>query len=105
MSQTYAVATRNVAGVLAALVLGAPTASHAPGAPVAVSAKLSEWKGELSASTVPAGTETFTGTNAGTIPLAFEIEQHGNEHETDDYQPGATRTRTVSLYFWVHEVR
>src|SRR3989475_4357404 len=85
MSQTYAVATRNVAGVLAALVLGAPTASHAPGAPVAVSAKLSEWKVELSASTVPAGTVTFTVTNAGTIPHAFEIEGHGIEKRSEEH--------------------
>src|SRR2546427_164671 len=104
MSQTYAVATRNVAGVLAALVLGAPTASHAPGAPVAVSAKLSEWKVELSASTVPAGAVTFTVTNAGTIPHAFEIEGHGIEHETDEIQPGSTATLTLTLKLGTYEV-
>src|SRR2546425_12376299 len=104
MSQTYAVATRNVAGVLANLVLGAPTASHAPGAPVAVSAKLSEWKVELSASTVPAGTVTFTVTDAGSIPHAVEIEGHGIEQEADEIQPGSTATLTLTLKLGTYEV-
>src|SRR2546427_8239833 len=94
MRPTYAVATRNVAGVLAALVLGGPIASRAPGAPVAVSAKLSEWKVELSASTVPAGTVTFTVTNAGSIPHPFEIEGDGIEKETDQLPPGSPPTLT-----------
>src|SRR2546427_5395974 len=89
MRPTYAVATRNVAGVLAALVLGGPIASRAPGAPVAVSAKLSEWKVELSASTVPAGTVTFTVPNAGRIPHAVGIGGHGDGEETDPAQPAA----------------
>ena len=104
MRPTYAVATRNVAGVLAALVLGGPIASRAPGAPVAVSAKLSEWKVELSASTVPAGTVTFTVTNAGSIPHAFEIEGHGIEKETDQLQPGSTATLTLTLKLGTYEV-
>src|SRR3989442_1114670 len=104
MRPTYAVATRNVAGVLAALVLGGPAASRAPGAPVAVSAKLSEWKVELSASTVPAGTVTFAVTNAGSIPHAFEIEGHGIEKETDQIQPGSTATLTLTLKLGTYEV-
>src|SRR2546425_7779342 len=97
MRPTYAVATRNVAGVLAALVLGGPIASRAPGAPVAVSAKLSEWKVELSASTVPAGTVTFTVTNAGSIPHAFASEGHGIEKETGQPQPRAAGPLTLTL--------
>src|SRR3989442_3184685 len=103
MHPTYAVATRNVAGVLAALVLGGPTASRAPGVPVAVSAKLSEWKVELSASTVPAGTVTFTVTNAGSIPHAFEIEGDGIAKETDQIQPRSTATLTLTLKLGTYE--
>src|SRR5438093_196207 len=77
MRPIYAVATRNVAGALAALVVGGPIAHRAPGDPVVVSARLWEWKVELSASTVPAGTVTFTVTNAGTIPHAFETAEKG----------------------------
>src|SRR3989475_11434874 len=97
MRPTYAVATRNVAGVLAALVLGGPTASRAPGVPVAVSAKLSEWKVELSASTVPAGTVTFTVTNAGSIPHGFEVEGKGIEKEIERIETGASDTLTLTL--------
>src|SRR2546425_299304 len=81
-----------------------PIASRAPGAPVAVSAKLSEWKVELSASTVPAGTVTFTVTNAGSIPHAFEIEGHGIEKQTDQIQPGSTATLTLTLKLGTYEV-
>ena len=104
MRQTYAVATRNVAGALAAIVLGGPIAPRAPGAPVAVSAKLLEWKVELSAGTVPAGAVTFTVTNAGSIPHAFEIEGHGIEQETDAIQPGSTATLTLTLKLGTYEV-
>src|SRR5437899_3910761 len=44
MRPIYAVATRNVAGALAALVVGGPIAHRAPGDPVVVSARLWEWK-------------------------------------------------------------
>src|SRR2546426_5750358 len=104
MRPTYAVATRNVAGVLAALVLGGPAASRGPGAPVAVSAKLSEWKVELSASTVPAGTVTFTVTNAGSIPHGFEVEGKGIEKEIERIQPGASDTLTLTLTPGTYEV-
>src|SRR5437879_13121430 len=95
MRPIYAVATRNVAGALAALVVSGPIAHRAPGDPVVVSARLWEWKVELSASTVPAGTVTFTVTNAGNIPHAVETEGHGKEKETDETQPGTKRTVTA----------
>src|SRR2546427_828496 len=104
MRPIYAVATRNVAGALAALVVGGPIAHRAPGDPVVVSARLWEWKVELSASTVPAGTVTFTVTNAGTIPHAFEIEGHGMEKETDEIQPGSSATFTLTLKLGTYEV-
>src|SRR2546426_5197113 len=103
MRPIYAVATRNVAGALAALVVGGPIAHRAPGDPVVVSARLWEWKVELSASTVPAGTVTFTVTNAGTIPHAFEIEGHGMEKETDEIQPGSSATFTLTLKLGTYE--
>src|SRR2546428_1162055 len=104
MRPMYAVATRHVAGALAALVVGGPIAHRAPGDPVVVSARLWEWKVELSASTVPAGTVTFTVTNAGTIPHAFEIEGHGMEKETDEIQPGSSATFTLTLKLGTYEV-
>src|SRR3989442_9239751 len=104
MRPIYAVATRIVAGALAALVVGGPIAHRAPGDPVVVSARLWEWKVELSASTVPAGTVTFTVTNAGTIPHAFEIEGHGMEKETDEIQPGSSATFTLTLKLGTYEV-
>src|SRR2546427_12845543 len=91
MRPIYAVATRNVAGALAALVVGGPIAHRAPGDPVVVSARLWEWKVELSASTVPAGTVTFTVTNAGTIPHAFEIEGHARSERRSGGQEGRCR--------------
>src|SRR2546428_4154288 len=97
MRPIYAVATRNVAGALAALVLGGPIAHRAPGDPVVVSARLWEWKVELSASTVPAGTVTFTVTNARPNPHPVDIEGHGMEKETDENQPGVSGTVTVHL--------
>src|SRR3989454_224396 len=104
MRPIYAVATRNVAGALAPLVLGGPIAHRAPGDPVVVSARVWGWKVALSASTVPAGTVTFTVTNAGTIPHAFEIEGHGIEKQTEQIQPGSTATLTLTLKLGTYDV-
>jgi len=65
--------------------------------PPAVVARLTEWKVELSPAAVPAGTVTFTVTNGGSIPHAFEVEGHGVEQETPLIQPGATATLTLAL--------
>ena len=72
--------------------------------PPAVVARLSEWKVELSPATVPAGTVTFTVTNGGSIPHAFEVEGHGVEKETPLIQPGATATLTLTLRAGGYEV-
>src|SRR5207249_12325568 len=57
MSYVHAVPVRNAAGLLLAAVALAGAAAHrAPGNPAAVSAKLSEWKVELSARSIRAGT-------------------------------------------------
>ncbi len=66
-------------------------------APPAVVARLSEWKVELSPASVAAGTVTFTITNGGSVPHAFEVEGHGVEKETPLIQPGATATLTLTL--------
>src|SRR5260221_8213438 len=65
--------------------------------PPAVVARLSEWKVELSPTSVAAGTVTFTVTNGGSVPHAFEVEGHGLEKETPLIQPGATATLTLTL--------
>jgi plastocyanin len=94
MSYLHAVPVRNVSiALLAAL---API-HRTPGDPVAVSARLSEWKVELSAQSVAAGPVTFSVTNAGGIPHAFEVEGRGIERETALIQPGASATLTLTL--------
>lgn len=105
MNSTHAVSFRNVAGLLcAALPFAATPAHRAPGAPAAVRATLSEWKVELSQGTITAGTVTFTVTNAGTIPHAFEVEGQGIERETGVLQPGSSTTLTLTLKPGSYEV-
>jgi plastocyanin len=72
--------------------------------PAAVSATLSEWSIGLSEATVPAGPITFTATNHGTIPHAFEVEGQGTEKETALIQPGASATLTLTLAPGTYEV-
>jgi uncharacterized cupredoxin-like copper-binding protein len=101
----HATPSRNVAGlVLAALTFAGTHAHGTPGDPAAVSAKLSEWKVELSQGTITAGSVTFTVTNAGSIPHAFEIEGQGIERETDVLPPGSSATLTLTLAPGTYEV-
>ncbi len=98
MSSMLAVPSRNVAGLLFTVLALAGTPAHRiPGDGAAVSVKLSEWKVELSQSSVTAGSVTFTVTNAGTIPHAFEVEGQGIEQETTVIQPGSSATLTLTL--------
>jgi len=69
-----------------------------------VSATLSEWKVELSQGTITAGSVTFTVTNAGSIPHAFEIEGQGIERETAVIQPDSNATLTLTLKPGTYEV-
>ena len=105
MSYVHAVPLRNAAGLLLATVTlaGAP-AHRAPGDRAAVSAKLSEWKVELSEHTITAGTVTFTVANAGSIPHAFEVEGQGIEQETALIQPGSSANLTLTLKPGTYEV-
>ena len=63
----------------------------------AVSAKLSEWKVEISERRVPAGPVTFTLINAGSVPHQFEVEGEGIEKSTDLIQPGGSATLSLDL--------
>jgi plastocyanin len=105
MTAMHAIPFRTGAGVLlAALGLAASRAPRAPGDPAAVSAKLSEWKVELSEHTIAAGTVTFTIANAGSIPHGFEVEGQGIEQETSIIQPGSSGTLTLTLKPGTYEV-
>src|SRR5260370_20168908 len=105
MTDRHAMPARTGAGLIFALVgLAAAPGHRAPTNPVAVSAKLSEWKVELSARTVAAGTVTFTIANEGTIPHAFEVEGQGIEQETAVIQPGSSATLTLTLKPGSYEV-
>ena len=105
MSYVHAVPLRNAARLLlAAVALAGAPAHRAPGDPAAVSAKLSEWKVELSKRSVAAGSVTFTVENVGSIPHAFEVEGQGIEQETAVIQPGSSATLTLTLKPGTYEV-
>jgi plastocyanin len=103
MRQKPIAVIRNAAGLLlaGALVAAAPAPNRNP-APV--SARLSEWTIKLSETAVPAGAVTFTVTNGGSIPHAFEVEGQGTEQETPLIQPGASATLTLTLEPGTYEV-
>ena len=107
MFYVHAVPLRNAAALLLAAValVGATAPAHrAPGDPAAVSAKLSEWKVELSKRSVAAGSVTFTVENVGSIPHALEVEGQGIEQETAVIQPGSSATLTLTLKPGTYEV-
>ena len=84
-----------VARLFAALSVALPPAHRTPGTVVAVDAKLSEWKVELSAPTIAPGTVTFTVVNAGSIPHAFEVEGHCIVVRNPGHPPFASATLTL----------
>jgi hypothetical protein len=96
MTNIHAIWGRVAGVLLLAGVLTGAAALPAPN-PVALSATLSEWKVELSHDTIAWGRVTFTITNAGTIPHAFEVEGRAFERETALIQPGRTVALTVTL--------
>src|SRR5437773_2007589 len=108
MSYLHAVPVRNATGLpgllLAAVGLAGFLAHRAPGDPATVSAKLSEWKVELSERSVAAGSVTFTVENVGSIPHALEVEGPGIEQETAVIQPGSSATLTLTLKPGTYEV-
>jgi plastocyanin len=105
MTRKYRMVTPTLGGLLlAASALGAARQHQAPSEPVQVTAKLSEWKVELSEATVVPGAVTFTVTNAGSIPHAFEVEGQGIEQQTALIQPGSSATLTLTLRPGTYEV-
>jgi plastocyanin len=105
MMPTQAIPAFTVAGgLLAALSFAVTPAQRAPGSTAAVSAKLSEWKVELSEGGVAAGPVTFTVANGGSIPHAFEVEGQGVEKQTAIIQPGASAALTLTLKPGTYEV-
>ncbi|HET6795863.1 MAG TPA: hypothetical protein VFH40_01785 [Gemmatimonadales bacterium] len=69
-----------------------------------LTARLSEWKIDLSEATVSAGRVTFTAMNTGSIPHALEVEGEGIEKRTDLIQPGGSTTLTLTLQPGSYEV-
>jgi hypothetical protein len=67
------------------------------GPPAPVRVDLSEWTIRLSQPSVAAGPVSFTVTNGGSIPHAFEVEGQGTERETAVIQPGATASLALTL--------
>ena len=105
MSSLHVLRSGPVLGLLfTTLTVAGTSAPRIPGRPVAVNARLSEWMVELSQRTIAAGSATFTVTNAGSIPHAFEIRGPGIERETDIIQPGASTTLTLTLTPGTYEV-
>jgi plastocyanin len=103
MRQKLIAVIRNLAGLaLAGTLVAAIPAPRSNPAPV--SARLSEWTIQLSETTVPAGPVTFTVTNSGSIPHAFEVEGQGTERETPLIQPGASATLMLTLEPGTYEV-
>ena len=98
MYTMQAIPSLNAAGLFfVAVALAGASASHTPGDPVAVSAKLAEWKVELSQRTIAAGVVTFTVTNTGSVPHAFEVEGQGIEEATAVIPPGSSATLKLTL--------
>jgi hypothetical protein len=62
-----------------------------------VKVSLSEWKVELTPSTIPPGPVVLEVKNTGTIPHAFEVEGGTLEQRTPQIQPGATTTLKLDL--------
>jgi hypothetical protein len=98
MTPKYGLIAGSLAGLLWASSVLAATLTHRDAKePASVTAKLSEWKVELSEVTIAAGTVRFTATNAGSIPHALEVEGPGIEQETAVIQPGDSASLTLTL--------
>ena len=91
-----------IAALLTGALVAAAPSRHAT--PAAVAVELSEWTVRVSDASIPAGPVTFTVTNAGSIPHAFEVEGQGTERETPLIQPGGSATLTLMLEPGTYEV-
>jgi plastocyanin len=105
MTRNYFLIASSLGGLLwASSTLGATLRHKEQKDPASITAKLSEWKVELSNATVSAGTVRFTATNAGSIPHALEVEGPGIEQETAVIQPGDSAILTLTLRPGTYEV-
>jgi plastocyanin len=105
MSGRYSIITLTLGGLLFTGSTFASVLRHqSSGDPVAVTAKLSEWKVELSEAKVSAGPVTFTVTNTGAIPHAFEVEGEGIEQQTALLQPGSSAILSLTLQPGTYEI-
>ena len=82
-------------GALVPMLLGAAVRPRT--SPTAVDVRLSEWKVEVSAATVPAGPVVFHVANAGQIEHAFEVEGKGLEQVSGPIAAGAEGMLNVTL--------
>ena len=89
-------ATQAIAGLLLAGAGVVPTPARRS-EPIQLTAQLSEWKIELSKTTISAGPVTISITNAGSIPHGFEVEGPGPAGEVPLIQPGASATLSLTL--------
>ena len=85
-----------LAGAVIPLLLGA-AAVQSRTSPTVVDIRLSEWKVEVSAGTVPAGQVVFRVANGGRLEHAFEVEGKGLEQRTAPIAAGADGTLSVKL--------
>jgi hypothetical protein len=98
MTRRYLHVLPSAASLLVGAILFIPRLRlPSPGEPGTIEATLSEWKIELSDTTVAQGPVTLTVSNTGSIPHQLEIEGHGIERRTGLIQPGAKTNLQVKL--------
>ena len=83
-------------GLAVQCVISASAHADAPTASM-VRVNLSEWKVEVTPTTIPPGPVAFEVTNAGKIPHALEVEGRGTERSTPQIQPGTSATLKLNL--------
>ena len=83
-------------GLVLQFVISTSAHADAPTASV-VKVSLSEWKVEVTPTTIPPGPVAFEVTNAGKIPHALEVEGRGMEKSTPQIQPGTSATLKLNL--------
>lgn len=93
-----------VIGAALLATLTAAAAAGSTGTPERIVVTLTEWKVELTQSSIPAGEVRFEISNTGSIPHAFEVEGQGGERETAHIPPGGTATLALTLAPGTYEV-
>ncbi|MCX6025748.1 MAG: cupredoxin domain-containing protein [Chloroflexi bacterium] len=93
---------KSVASIMVFVVLAVALAACGPKGPAAVNVTLTEYKVEMSKTSLPAGPVKFTITHEGSIVHEVVVEQsgamddpleaNGSVAEVEDLEPGATAT-------------